>query len=60
MKGTIVNEDPCPQADTDRSDRPQVKRVWHRKLRSIGFSGWRRMGVRLVLLRAKRRAKQVR
>ena len=60
MKRGFEIEDLAAHADRRRSDLPQVKPVRQQKAGSLALSGWRRLGVRLVLSRAKRRAKQVR
>ena len=48
------------KAQRRRSDPPELKQEWPQKAGSLGLSGWRRFGVRVMLLRAKRRAKNVR
>jgi len=60
MKRIVPTEEPNAQADRCRLDPPQAEHVRRQKATSLGFSVWRRMGVRLVLSRAKRRAKHAR
>jgi len=60
MKRIVPTEERGVQADRCRLDPPPAKQAWRQQARSLGFSGWRRMGVRLALSRAKRRAKHAR
>jgi hypothetical protein len=59
MKRFFTIEDVSAKPDGLRIGPPQVKIVRHQMAPSSGLFSWRRMGVRLVLLRAKRRAKHV-
>jgi len=60
MKRTLTIDDLGVKAHQGRSDLPPLKPAWQQKAGSLGISGWRRFGVRLMLSRAKRRAKNVR
>ena len=60
MKRNSTIEDFGAEAHRHRYDPPPPKQEQQQKAASLGFSGWRRFGVRLMLSRAKRRAKHVR
>ena len=60
MKRGFDIDDLAAHADRRRADPPRPKQAWRQKAGSLGLSGWRRFGVRLMLSRAKRRAKNVR
>ena len=52
-------EDVSSKSDGVPTDPPQFKIVRHHMAPSFGLFPWRRLGVRLALLRAMRRAKHV-
>jgi hypothetical protein len=60
MERTFTIEESGAEAQRRRFDPPEPKQAWQQKGLSLRFSGWRRLGVRVILLRAKRRAKHVR
>jgi len=60
MKRGFDIEDLAAQADRRRSGPPRLKQAPRQKAGSLGLPGWRRLGVRLMLLRAKRRARPMR